>query len=160
MILLRFDKPIFESEVLEEWVDYNGHMNDAAYALAFSKAVDELMVLLGITETFRKEEKFTIYTLETHIVYLWEAVKKEKLSVYGQLLDVDDKRLHVFFTMKNEAGQRIATSEQMLIGIDETTGRSAPFPNSIVRAIEPFHTYSRNLEKPPEVGRVIGIRRK
>src|SRR5690625_1993538 len=141
MILLRFDKPIFESEVLEEWVDYNGHMNDAAYAIAFSKAVDELMVLLGITETFRKEKKFTIYTLETHIVYLWEALEKEKLSINGQLIDVDEKRLHVFFTMKNEVGKRIATSEQMLIGIDETTGRSAPFPKDIIREIEAFRAY-------------------
>src|SRR5690625_5679983 len=106
-------------------------MNDASYALAFSKALDKLIFLLGITETFRKEEKFTIYTLETHIVYLWEAVKKEKLSVYGQLLDVDDKRLHVFFTMKNEAGKRIATSEQRLNGIDESNGSSDPMANSM-----------------------------
>ena len=32
--------PVYESAVAAEWVDYNGHMNDAAYALVFSRSVE------------------------------------------------------------------------------------------------------------------------
>src|SRR5699024_5883975 len=134
-------------------------MNDAAYALLFSKAVDELIVLLGITKQFREKEQFTTYTLETHIVYLWEALQGECLSIYAQLLDADEKRLHVFFTMKNSERKKIATSEQMLIGIDEHTGRSAPLPTEVSCYIHLFHTYSQSSPKPKEAGRTIGIRR-
>ena len=33
---------LFETKVASEWVDYNGHMNDAAFAIVFSRSVDAL----------------------------------------------------------------------------------------------------------------------
>src|SRR5699024_6701955 len=106
--------------------DYNGHMNDASYAAVFSKAVDRLMDRIGIDETFRNEQQYSIYTLETHLVYLMETYEEVKLEVTVQILDYDQKRLHSFFVMKNEAGDRLATSEQMLMGMDMQEGRPAP----------------------------------
>ena len=106
-------------------------MNDSAYAVVFSMAVDQLMVDLGIDEEFRERMKDSIYTLETHLCYLQEAHKDQVLHVDFQLLDYDSKRLHVFFTMKNEKGERLATSEQMLMGMDIESGRPAPFPTKL-----------------------------
>ena len=34
---------IFESPVRAEWIDYNGHLRDAYYAVIFSEAIDVLM---------------------------------------------------------------------------------------------------------------------
>ena len=31
--------PVLETTVVSDWVDYNGHMNDAAYAIVFSRSV-------------------------------------------------------------------------------------------------------------------------
>ncbi len=30
-----------KQSVLPEWVDYNGHMNDSAYAIIFTKALEK-----------------------------------------------------------------------------------------------------------------------
>ncbi|SEN38111.1 acyl-CoA thioester hydrolase [Mesobacillus persicus] len=149
----------YQDEVRGEWVDYNGHMNDAAYANVFSLAVDSFMDYIGLDENAREKYAYTIFTLETHIVYLQEAHKGEPLSVTVQLLDVDAKRLHVFFTMKNKAENVIATSEQMLMGMDSAQGKSAPFPGEIAPKIEEIWNAHQQLETPKLAGRKIGIKR-
>lgn len=154
---MNWSKPILKGKVLAEWVDYNGHMNDAAYALMFSQAVGKLMDAIGITQDFFHTYDYTIYTLETHIVYLKETMEDNPFTVTVQLIEHDEKRLHVFFTMFDENGERLATSEQMLLGVDQTIRRAAPFPPSIYEKINDLQTYSNKLPIPSEVGRTIGL---
>ena len=90
---------------------------------------------IGIDEIFRNDYHYSIYTLETHITYLMEAHEKEPLEVTVQILDYDSKRIHSFFVMKNRAGDRLATSEQMLMGMDMKEERPAPFPVSIMQKL-------------------------
>ncbi|WP_096435878.1 thioesterase family protein [Alteribacter populi] len=149
----------FQNHVQQEWVDYNGHMNDAAYATVFSLAVDAFMDHIGLDASARESHQYTIFTLETHLCYLQEAHEGEQLNVEMQLLDDDAKRLHVFFTMKNTSGDVIATSEQMLMGMDTLQERPAPFPSPIAAAIESIRSVHEQLETPKQVGRRIGIKR-
>ena len=45
-----------EQQVLEEWLDYNGHMNVAFYTLAFDKSLDIFLEdFLGIGESHAQE---------------------------------------------------------------------------------------------------------
>lgn len=150
----------YNVSVKEQWVDYNGHMNDAAYAEVFSHAVDALMGYLGITEEVIQEQEYTIFTLETHLCYLQEVHQGEPLTVEWQLLDHDAKRLHAFFTMKNSRDELVATSEQMLMGMDQGQGKPAPFLPFVQEKVEKVWDEHEHLEKPKQAGRVIGIRRK
>ncbi|WP_175615055.1 thioesterase family protein [Piscibacillus halophilus] len=150
----------YKDSVKEHWVDYNGHMNDAAYAEVFSHAVDALMNYFGITEDVIHEQKYTIFTLETHLCYLQEVHQGEPITVEWQLLDHDAKRLHVFFKMKNSNGDLVATSEQMLMGMDQHLGKPSPFLPFIQEKIDRIWNEHEHLEQPKQAGRVIGIRRK
>lgn len=154
------DNVLMKEHVRPEWVDYNGHMNDAEYSRVFSIAVDRLMNEIGIDENFRNQEKYSIYTLETHLCYLAEALVDEPLQVTVQLLDHDSKRLHVFFVMENNEGKRLATSEQMLMGMDMKEGRPAPFPSTIESKVAEIAKAQENYPAPDEAGRKIGIRKK
>ncbi|MBM7551339.1 thioesterase family protein [Thalassobacillus pellis] len=149
----------FKDHVRSEWVDYNGHMNDAAYAAVFSHSVDKLMEYIGLDESARESYAYTIFTLETHLCYLKEARKDETIHVTVQLLDDDAKRLHVFYTMKNDAGEQLATSEQMLMGIDTDKGIPAPFPDTVANRIDSLRQEHEHLTQPKQVGRQIGIKR-
>jgi acyl-CoA thioester hydrolase len=159
-MLDQFKNPLLQTTVCDDWIDYNGHMNDSAYALVFSKAVDQLMDDLGIDDQFRDTHQYSIYTLETHLLYVKEAHLGQELHIHLQLLDYDSKRLHVFFTMQDTQGNRLATSEQMLMGMDMATGRPAPFPPSIQNQVNTLGNDHQSLPKPEEAGRKIGIRRK
>ena len=150
---------LHECHVYNEWVDYNGHMNDAAYAKVFSLAVDEFIDFIGLNAEARTAYAYTIFTLETHICYLKEAHQNEKLSTEVQLLDHDAKRLHLFFTMQNSSGDVIATCEQMLMGMDVEQGKPAPFPEVIKALIEGLQVEHKELAIPKQSGKKIGIKR-
>lgn len=151
---------LLESSVRPEWVDYNGHMNDAEYARVFSIALDSFMNEIGIDEGFRNQQKYSIFTLETHLCYLAEASVGESLLVTVQLLDSDAKRLHVFFVMENSEGRHLATSEQMLMGMDMKEGRPAPFPADVAAKVTALEKAYKNYPIPEDVGKKIGIRKK
>lgn len=146
--------------VRTDWVDYNGHMNDAAYAKVFSLAVDAFMDYIQLDAAGRDKHQYTIFTLETHLCYLLEANENEALQVTAQLIDVDEKRLHIFFQLENNEGNLVATSEQMLMGMDTTEGRPAAFPTPVQSVIDELWKEDERKESPKQVGRTIGIRRR
>ncbi|MFW5969854.1 MAG: thioesterase family protein [Halofilum sp. (in: g-proteobacteria)] len=146
--------------VRPEWVDYNGHMNDAAFANVFSEAIDALMDWLGIDADFRAEHAYTIFTLEMHIRYLAQAYEAQPLAVEVRLIDHDAKRLHVLMTLREaNEGTALATGELMLMGIDTTSERPAPFPEIIAERVGILHRQHGYEEWPADAGRAIGIRR-
>src|SRR5699024_6431460 len=98
-IIMTKSKVQLQQEEPKEWIYYNGQMNDAAYSRAFSLGVDAIMKTIGINEDTIKQNHYTIYTLETHIVYLDEMKLGETFEVHMSLLDSDSKRLHVFFEL-------------------------------------------------------------
>lgn len=149
---------ILESRVAPDWVDYNGHMNDAEYARVFSLAVEALMDHIGLDAEGRARHGVTIYTLETHLCYRREAQEGQPLRVTLTLLDRDAKRLHVFFELLDEAGNLLAASEQMLMGIDSEAGRPAPIPEPVEAAIAAL-PHAAPDAWPELAGRTIGIRR-
>ncbi len=152
----------YEDTVRPEWVDYNGHMNDSAYAVVFSQAIDALMEWLGIDESFREQHHYTLFTLETHIRYLHEAHEGMPLAVDIELLDHDAKRLHIFQTMRGGAdgATTLATCEAMLMGIDQAAGRAAGLPQSIAERVTAFAARHGAPEWPDGAGRCMGIRRR
>ncbi|WP_417329967.1 thioesterase family protein [Halomonas cupida] len=148
---------LMQTLVAPEWVDYNGHMNDAEYARVFSLAVEALMDRIGLDAAGREHHGYTIYTLETHLCYRREAHEGQPLDIELHLIDSDARRLHVLFEMRDAEGQVLATSEQMLMGIDVASGRPAPFPADIAGAVGELPPATADIIE--SAGRRIGIRR-
>lgn len=149
---------ILDTQVATEWVDYNGHMNDAEYARVFSLAVEALMVHIGLDAAGRDHHSYTLYTLETHLCYQREAHECQPMQVKVTRLDHDAKRLHVFFELMDAEHNPLATSEQMLMGIDQQTGRPSGFPEPIAQAVINLPNVAAD-EWPKQAGRAIGIPR-
>ncbi|MBM7632257.1 thioesterase family protein [Geomicrobium sediminis] len=152
-------KTVWNGSVLTEWVDYNGHMTDAAYATVFSHSLDALMETIGLDAAGRKKQTYTIFTLEAHIKYLQEAHDQDPLETAVTILDRDAKRMHLWFEMKNANSDVIATSEQMVMGMDESTGRPGPFPEEVKAAIEQLPALDQ-ADWPKGANVPMGIRRK
>src|SRR5437763_6697536 len=73
---------IYETAILPEWIDYNGHLRDAHYTLIVSLASDALMDRLHLDAAYRKRTSCTLYTVEMHIHYLDE-VKATDTALVG-----------------------------------------------------------------------------
>ena len=116
--------PVLETTVVSDWVDYNGHMNDAAYAIVFSRSVDALMDRVGLDAAVRKRTGQTLFTLQMMLHYFKEAKEGDALAVSCQLLEHDDKRMRVWLDMTAPGGERLAASEQLLISVAQNDGNA------------------------------------
>jgi acyl-CoA thioester hydrolase len=152
---------LFRTEVLPEWIDYNGHMNVAYYVLVFDKATDALFDLLGIGAAYRHATDRTCYALEGHVAWKSELKLGEAVRVASQLVDADEKRLHVFHRMIRERDAVVAATHELLfLHVDLAAGpRSAPFPGEASAKIAAMLAeHAAFAPAPEEVGRRIAIR--
>ncbi|MBV8663829.1 MAG: thioesterase family protein [Hyphomicrobiales bacterium] len=154
---------VYESAVVAEWVDYNGHMNDAAYAVVFSRSVDALMDRIGLDAATRKASGHTLYTMQTMLHYFTEAREGEPLFVAARLLEHDDKRARVWLEMKaGREGQPLAASEQLLLSIERGAAgaHAAPWRAETKAALDALAKAHRGLEAPPQVGQGVTMKKK
>ena len=148
-------------KVRKDWIDYNGHMNMAYYNVVFDKGVDHVFDSLGIGADYMSATNGSCFTMEIHVTYAQEVVLDDPLRVTVQLLDADEKRLHLFLQMFHaEKGYLAATMEQMVLHVDLAERRAAPMPEPIRLNVQKLREAHGNLPRPPQVGSVIGIRRK
>ena len=68
----------YDTKVIQEWVDHNGHMNDAEYNRVLSDATDDWLAHLGLTLETIKTLHYTVFTLENHLTFLKEMKLDEK----------------------------------------------------------------------------------
>ena len=85
---------VLELDVAPDWIDYNGHMNDAYYAVAFSRAGDAFLDWLGFDAIERAATKRSTFTLSLVIRYVAEAKLGERIALSVQ---VPSENLLVYF---------------------------------------------------------------
>lgn len=157
----RVDAPLelYHCRVEADWVDYNGHMGESFYLYAFGWASDALFRYVGIDEAYRASGR-SFYTVESHINYDREAGLGCPLRFTTQLLDLDEKRLHLFHAMRDaDNGDLISTTEQMLLHVDMEASCASPIAPEVHRALSAILAAHRVLPSPDQVGRKMGIRR-
>ena len=152
---------LYDTVVASDWVDYNGHMNDAAYALVFSRATDALMDRIGLDAAARKSSGRTLYTLQVMLHYLQEASEGAPLFVACQLLEHDDKRMRIWLEMRaGRDGAVLAASEQLLLSIDKNEGaRAAPWRAETKAALDALARAHAGLAAPKLAGSGVAMKR-
>jgi acyl-CoA thioester hydrolase len=154
--------PVHATTVAGEWVDYNGHMNDAAYATVFSRSVDALMDRIGLDSAARKRTGQSLFTLQMMLHYFKEAKEGDALAVSCHLLEHDDKRMRVWLVMTGVGGERLAASEQLLLSVAQTEAgpRAAPWSFESRAALEALAKAQAAIPHPPEAGAGVALKRK
>ena len=146
--------------VLEDWIDYNGHLNMAYYNVIFDRGVDHFFDLLNIGADYAASRAGSCFTLEVHLHYIQELKLDDAVEVRLQLLDFDHKRLHFFQEMYHcEQGYLAATSEQITLHVDMNSRRSAAFPASVLAQLDVLFSAHKALPQSERIGHVIGIHR-
>ena len=140
---------ILESPIRSEWIDYNGHLRDAYYAVIFSGAIDVLMDRVGLDEAYRKSTGGTLYTVEMHLHYLQEVKQSDTAVVTLRILGLDAKRIHASFELLRAGHPEVAAAaEVMLLHVrqHEGTVRTAPFPPAVHAALGALQTAAAGME--------------
>ncbi len=151
---------LYRTDVPGSWVDYNDHMSESSYLLAFGHSADAFFRFIGIDEDYRAAGH-SLFTVETHIHNIAQARRGDQLELSLAVLDLDAKRVHILHTMDNcETGETVAAGEQLLVHVDTGIGRSAAMPDWLGRRLEELSKAHAHLERPAFVGRPMGIRRR
>jgi acyl-CoA thioester hydrolase len=154
--------PLMELSVQRAWVDFNGHMNDAAYAEAFSLALMTMTDHLGLDAAGRASTGHTIYTIAAMIRYLHEASESEPLVLTGRILEADDKRIRVWAEMHHASnGTLLATTEQLFLCIDQSgpEPRAARWPEPFAGRLKALAGEHAALPMPTGAGEGIRLKR-
>ena len=148
----------FETPVVSDWVDFNGHLRDGFYMVLFSYGVDGLMDQIGLDAAGRQATGHSFFTLEAHVNFLHEVKLGAQVQVYCQVLGHDAKRLHVGLALHVKGNDTVmAYSEQMLLSVDMDGPRASPFVPNVAARVQMLATAQRSLPRPPYVGRVISL---
>jgi acyl-CoA thioester hydrolase len=153
---------VLDTEVQKDWIDYNGHMNDACYAIAFSRAGDAFMEKMGLGETERAATKKSIFTLALVIRFIAEAKFGDRLAVSVQILECDKKRLRIWLETRRGDGTLVATSEQVWACVDNSAekARIAEFPADVGAKLEVLAAEHAELPTPLEAGQGLTLKRR
>lgn len=148
----------YTTNILPDWVDYNGHLRDAFYLLIFSYATDALMDRLGMDSNHREASGNSLFTLELHLNYLHEVKLDADVEVRTQIIAHDSKRLHLYHSLHLAADdQEMAGNEQMLLHVDLAGPRSAPFSEDTLNRLQMIVAGQTDLPAPQYIGRVIAL---
>lgn len=152
-----FDR--YRTEVRQEWIDYNGHMNVAYYVLAFDYGTEAFWEYLDIGEGYLKRTNYSTFALESHVTYQGEVRLGDPLRITSQLLGFDAKRLHYLHRMYHAGkGYLAATLESVSVHVSMETRRAAPFPEDRQAFLARVKAAHDALGVPEEAGRSVGLR--
>lgn len=138
--------------VPDAWIDYNGHLNEGYYAVAFGEASDELITHLGFDHAYRAD-RGTFYTAETHIRYLTEIAGGASISCRTTLLAADPKRLHLHHDLfVGDDPEPAATQESMMLHVAHPGPRVAPMQEPVLSAALALALTHAGLPRPHHQG--------
>ncbi|WP_224815547.1 thioesterase family protein [Hasllibacter sp. MH4015] len=142
--------------VPRDWVDYNGHMNEAHYLTVFSDATDQMLDWAGM-DAACVAEGHSVFTVETHIRHLDEVNIGDRIEVRTRVMEGGGKKLHVWHEL-SVGGRLCATGEQLLLHMDLSTRRSAPPRRDVAAWFTTAKEAHAGLPAPEGVGRFVGQR--
>ena len=145
----------YRTDVREEWIDYNGHLHDAGYAIVLSEANEVLLDDLGLSASYRARTGRAMYTAECHIRYLAECGPGDRLGAASLLVGADVKRLRVHTALTRADGTLVATGEHLYLHVDDAAGRVTAMPPDRWAAVAALLTEHASLARPAYLGRGI-----
>jgi acyl-CoA thioester hydrolase len=150
-----------EVAVENDWVDYNGHLNQAFYAVIFDRSIDEALMPLGLGPDYIKARNCSYMTVESHTCFIREVLQTDPVVVTSRILDLDDKRMHMFCEMRHARDDWLAaTVEYMFLHVDMSVRRTAPWPADLRDRLASAMAATSHLPWPERAGRRIAIPRK
>jgi acyl-CoA thioester hydrolase len=153
--------PIYETPILPEWIDFNGHLRDGYYGLIVSYAIDALMDRVGLDTAYRARSGCTLYTVEMHLHYLHEVHRSDTVAVSVRIEGADHKRIHATFEVRRVGKPGVAASaEALLLHVHQTSDgvATAPFPAQVSTALAELQTASAVLPAEGPGSRRMGLR--
>ena len=127
-------------KVIQEWIDYNNHMNVSYYLLIFDKyGADVLNDNFKMGEHSAKTTGKSTMIVETNITYNQELKLDDEVDVNLLYFDHDKKRLQYKMEIVHKKGKYLAsTIEVLALYVDLNTRKVSEFEDEKVQIMDDF----------------------
>jgi acyl-CoA thioester hydrolase len=127
-------------KIIEDWTDYNGHMNVAYYVLIFDRFGAEILnEKFKMGEHSAKTTKKSTMVVESHITYNQEVKEGDEVDVNLTYCNHDKKRLLYKFEMiHKEKNYLAATMEILALYVDLNERKVAEFEKDKIKIMNEF----------------------
>ena len=102
------------TKIINEWTDYNNHMNLSYYILVFDKAAEKMLSNFKMGEEAAINTKRSTMVVETHTTYNNEVKEGEEVDIYLSYCDHDKKRLHYKLEMYEKNKNVLSSTTEVL----------------------------------------------
>ena len=127
------------TKIINDWTDYNGHMNLSYYILVFDKGAEVILSKFKMGEHAAKTEKKSTMVVETHTTYNNEVKEGDEVDINLTFFDHDKKRLHFKMEMIEKSSKKLsATLEMLSLYIDLDKRKVAEFEEEKVKLMNDF----------------------
>ena len=127
------------TKIINEWTDYNNHMNLSFYILVFDRAAEKILSQFKMGEEAAKKEKRSTMVVETHTTYNNEVKEGDDVEVFLSYFNHDKKRLHYKLEMYEKGKNNLsATTEVLALYINLDLRKVAEFENEKVLIMDKF----------------------
>ena len=108
---------IWNTVIPKNWIDYNSHMTEGYYGVAFANASDEFLIHIGFDSNYRTNYG-TFYTVEAQIRFLEELKEGSAIHTETILIGCDSKRIQLHHALYDSNNLTLAaTQEAMLLHV-------------------------------------------
>ena len=126
-------------KIINEWTDYNNHMNLSYYILLFDMGSEQMLSKFHMGEHSAKTTKMSTMVVETHTTYNNEVKEGEEVEINLSYFDHDKKRLHYKLEMYEKNKKTLsATTELLALYIDLNLRKVSEFENEKVKIMDQF----------------------
>lgn len=143
---------ILRTVVAPEWLDHNGHMNVAAYLIAFDRACCEFSREAMIGPENIASSGHTIFVGQANVVYCREVHQENELFITTRVRELTKDRLHLMMSMHSRQPDGTivlaAVCEELCVCVSMATRRPASFPSEVAYFFKRHRDFDATLPAP------------
>jgi acyl-CoA thioester hydrolase len=141
---------LYESTVVEPWIDYNGHMTEYSYNYLFAEAITVFFERLDAGSDYLVRTGQTLYTVEHHVTFRREMKLGAALSISFRLHAFSPHSLHMYGEMEDGDGRIAAAYESIVVNVRQKDGvaRVTPFSDADLHVLADVRRSSARLDAP------------
>ena len=126
-------------KILNEWTDYNNHMNLSFYIMIFDMGAEQILSKFQMGEQSAKSTKKSTMVVETHTTYNNEVKENDDVEVHLSYFDHDKKRIQYKLEMYEKSKNVLSsTTEVLALYIDLNIRKVAEFEKEKVMIMDQF----------------------
>ena len=132
-------------KIINEWTDYNNHMNLSFYIMIFDMGAEQILSKFQMGEQSAKSTKKSTMVVETHTTYNNEVKENDDVEVHLSYFDHDKKRIHYKLEMYKKGTNTLsATTEVLSLYMDLNLRKVAEFEDEKNKIMDEFISQNKS----------------